>query len=149
MPQPRTDTSAHTPWLERLLGYGPALAVVALAALAWAGYPFMLEAGRIWSAAILIFLAGVTRGLSFFTEGGARWGQILVMQLRFWLGLAAMVLSGPTAFLLLIAGFASIAMYDPVAAERGTAPRFFAALRPWQMAIILAGLAALLLRSMR
>ncbi|SEM77524.1 Protein of unknown function [Sphingomonas gellani] len=143
MGSPRVDTPERTQPLELLLGYGPACVIALLAGMAWAGIPYAAEATRIWGAAILIFLAGVTRGLSFFTEGGARWGQLAAMALRFWCGIAALVLPAVIGVALLILGYASIAAYDPVAARGGTAPRFFAHLRPWQMAIAVAGLVAL------
>jgi uncharacterized membrane protein len=53
---------------------GPKLFVVAV------------EAAILWSAILFFFLAGVRRGLSFFTEGGAQPAQILTM---FWLFFSA------------------------------------------------------------
>ena len=151
MPSPREDTPATTPPLEQLLGYGPALLIAAAGVLAWASSSFVLVAlvaGQIWAAAILLFLAGVTRGLSFFTEGGQTAGQLVAMAVRFGCGLAGLLLPGPLAFPVLIAGYASVAFYDPVAAHGGTAPRFFARLRPLQMGIAVLGLAALCVRAL-
>lgn len=45
---------------------------------------------------------------------------------------------------LLLAGYVSLAVLDPWAARQGEAPPFFARLRPAQMAIPVACLAALL-----
>ncbi|WP_347302473.1 DUF3429 domain-containing protein [Croceibacterium sp. TMG7-5b_MA50] len=144
------DTPAHTPPLETVLAYGPAAIIVAIGLLGWTGLPWAVEAGRLWAAAILLFLAGVTRGLSFFTEGGPRPGQLIVMLVRFSCGLGALAL--PTlaiagaaflSWLLLFAGYLTVLIYDPPAARRGTAPRFFARLRGPQMFVALAGIVIL------
>ena len=146
---PRSGTPTRTPWLEALLGYGPA-SILPLAALGWfvTRQPWLIDAGRVWGAAILIFLAGVTRGLSFFTEGGPRVSQIVIMLLRFLLGLAALLAPPPPAFVLLIIGYASIALTDTAAARDGAAPRYFARLRPPQMLVAEAGLIALLIATL-
>jgi hypothetical protein len=148
MPAPRTDTPAETPLLSLVLGYGPALLLPVLGVLAWLGVPWALAAGRIWGAAILLFLAGVARGLSFFTEGGPRPLQLAAMSLRFGIGLVALAVWLPGAFALLILGYASVPLTDAHAARHGQAPRYFAVLRPPQMGIALLGLAILLLRSL-
>ena len=148
MPEPRADTPDTTPLLSVVLGYGPAAMLPLLGLLAWAGVPWALEAGRIWGAAILLFLAGVARGLSFFTEGGPRLPQLLAMSIRFGLGLLALVVWLPAALALLVLGYASVALFDPPLARRGEAPRYFARLRPPQMAVALAGLALLLVRAL-
>lgn len=143
MSQPRTDTPARTPLLSLVLGYGPALAILAAGALALANVPWALTFGCLWAAAILIFLAGVVRGLSFFTEGGPRLSQVAVMMVRFGCGLVALVLPPVLATPVLAVGYLSSLLYDPVAARSGAAPRYFAQLRPPQMIIALLGLVLL------
>ncbi|MBB4857906.1 hypothetical protein HNO88_001220 [Novosphingobium chloroacetimidivorans] len=149
MTQARTDTPDKTPLLELLLGYGPALVILAAGALALAGLPYALTFGSLWAAAILIFLAGVVRGLSFFTEGGPRLSQVAVMMVRFSCGLVSLVLPPVLAMPVLAAGYLSSLVYDPFAARNGAAPRYFARLRPPQMAIALGGLVLLWLASTR
>ncbi len=142
----------QVPWLSLVLGYGPMLPLVAGAIAAW------LSAGRLrsevmvlsvlWAGSILAFLAGVRRGLSFRTQGGPTVAQIATMMVLFVLALGAlaMLVHGrtTTALVLLLAGFAALLALDPIAAARGEAPEFFARLRPPQLAIALASLAALL-----
>lgn len=138
---PRQDTPFRTPLPSMVLGYGPAGLILALALAGWLlRWGLAIEAARLWAAAILIFLGGVTRGLSFFTEGGPQPAQMVVMFFRFLIGLAALVLPLTTALLLLAAGWASMAFTDPPAAARGEAPRYFAQLRPPQSALAVAGL---------
>jgi hypothetical protein len=145
--QPRTDTPDRTPPLSLVLGYGPALVILAAGALALARVPWALPLGCMWAAAILIFLAGVVRGLSFFTEGGPRLTQVAVMMARFGCGLVALLLPPLLATPVLAIGYLTSLLYDPVAARSGAAPRYFAQLRPPQMLIALVGLALLFLAS--
>ncbi|MEW9854702.1 DUF3429 domain-containing protein [Novosphingobium sp. M1R2S20] len=139
----RTDTPERIPLLSLLLGYGPVLIILL------AGVAFLFDRlwavrfGQLWAAAILIFLAGVVRGLSFFTEGGPRMTQLLMMLLRFLCGIGGLIISPPFAFGILGLGYLSIPFYDARAARTGAAPRYFARLRPPQMAIALAGLVLL------
>ncbi|MGW8137278.1 hypothetical protein [Sphingomonas zeae] len=141
--------SPRVPALSLVFGYGPAL-VLPLAALAvWAGIPAALLVGQIWGAAILIFLAGVARGLSFFTPGGTHVSQMAIMILRFSLGLLALIAGPSTGFALLILGYASIALTDPWLASWGGAPGHFARLRPPQMAVAILGLVGLFLLALR
>jgi hypothetical protein len=139
--------STRIPPLSMLLGYGPMAFFPALAAAAWLAPSVWslraLVAAQFWGAALLLFLAGVRRGLSFFTEGGPRWVQIATMMWLFLLGLAAALAPLPLAISILIVGFGSIAVLDPPAARRGEAPAFFARLRPPQMSVALVGLALL------
>ena len=143
MPSPRSDTPRQTPLLSILLGYGPVALILLLALLAWAGFAWAVPLARLWAAAILIFIAGVARGLSFFTEGGPRLSQIAIMLWRFVCGLAALAVAEIWAFPILAAGYLSALFYDPHAARHGEAPRFFAQLRPPQMIVALAGLVIL------
>jgi len=140
MPPPRADTPDHTPPLSLLLGYGPVALILVLALLASVGFAWAVPLARLWAAAILIFIAGVARGLSFFTEGGPRASQIGVTMWRFGCGLAALVLPERWAFVVLALGYASALVFDPHFARHGEAPRFFAHLRPPQMMVAIAGL---------
>lgn len=147
MSGPRIDTPAQTPLPSLIFGYGPVLLILTAAVGALVGLEWAAEAGRVWSASILVFLGGVTRGLSFFTYGGPRWSQIATMLLRFVLGLAALVLPAKAAFVVLLAGYASIPFCDRHAARRGAAPRFFSSLRVPQTTVALLGLILLLIAS--
>ncbi|VWX53780.1 DUF3429 domain-containing protein [Novosphingobium sp. 9U] len=143
MTRPRIDTPDKTPLLSLLLGYGPALVILVAGALALADVPWALTFGMLWSSAILIFLAGVVRGLSFFTEGGPRLSQVAVMGVRFGCGLLALILPPVLAAPVLAVGYLSSLVYDPFAARSGAAPRYFVKLRPPQIGIALVGLVLL------
>ena len=141
------------PWLSVVFGYGPMLPflVGAVAAWIWRGEALGDAAQALtilWGCAILLFLSGVRRGVSFRTEGGATFFQIATMIGLFSLGFAALVLAVTdrtvAALSLLLLGFAAIAILDPIAARRGEAPLFFARLRPVQIPIAILSLAALL-----
>ncbi len=140
--------SPRIPALSVVFGYGPVLVLPLAALAAWSGAPLALLIGQIWGAAILVFLAGVARGLSFFTPGGTHVSQMLTMVLRFSLGLLALMAGPPTGFGLLIIGYASIALTDPWLARWGGAPQHFARLRPPQMLVAIIGLVALFLLSL-
>ncbi|MGN6375936.1 MAG: DUF3429 domain-containing protein [Sphingomonas sp.] len=127
-----------------MLGF-PLLALVAwLAPPPWPAIALAVAQG--WGGVLLVFLAGVRRGLSFFTGGGPRPAQIATMVWLFLLGCAALLVAPLIAFPLLVVGYGSIALLDPPAARRGEAPAFFAQLRPPQMGVALIGLVALLVR---
>jgi hypothetical protein len=65
----------------------------------------------------------------------------------FLLALGALVVPWPAAATaLLLAGYGALAIVDPIAARRHEAPLFFARLRPVQMLVPIAALAALGLR---
>ena len=102
----------------------------------------------LWGCAILLFLSGVRRGLSFRTEGGPTLTQMATMIGLFSLGFVALALAildeAVAALVLLLVGFGAIAVLDPIAARRGEAPLFFARLRPVQIPIALLSLTALL-----
>ena len=153
----RTDEQARSFTIEErpavpldglVLGYGPMLpfpASVAALLLAPAGWAALaLSLVILWGAAILIFLGGVRRGLSFRTPGGPRLTQIAMMLWLFLAGLGALLAPPTVALVLLLAGYASLMLLDPTAARRTEAPLYFARLRPPQMAIAVASLAALL-----
>lgn len=149
----RVTEPRAVPWLSIVFGYGPMLpfAAGALAAWGWRGTDLGQAAAALtilWGCAILLFLSGVRRGVSFRTEGGATVAQIATMIGLFSLGFAALVLAtlgaAVPALLLLLVGFTAIAVLDPIAARRGEAPLFFARLRPVQVPIALVSLAVLL-----
>ena len=101
-----------------------------------------------WGAAILMFLAGVRRGVSFRTPGGARLTQVATMLWLYAAGFASLVATiwayPTTAAVLQFLGYLSLAVLDPIAARNGDAPLFFARLRPLQMAIPIVMLIALI-----
>ncbi len=150
------------PPLSLLLGYGPALLVVLLGVAGWIlparlGDPLLprafpqamaVTAGWLFATAILLFLAGVTRGLSFFAPGGPRPAQFAMMLWLFLLGFGALASPLWIGFALLILGYGSVAVFDPQAARAGLAPDHFARLRPGQMALFGLGLALLLVRTL-
>ena len=142
----------EVPWLSVVLGYGPMLPFVVGAILSWATRTavraeFVLLT-ILYAASILLFLAGVRRGLSFRTEGGPRVMQIVTMFGLYALGMLALIAAvegfATIAAALVLAGFACVLVLDPIAARRGEAPLFFARLRPPQIAIAVASLTALL-----
>ena len=100
-----------------------------------------------WANAILLFLAGVRRGLAFREPGGPTAAQIATAAGLFLPGLAAMLAPRPRpAAALLAAGFTGIAVLDPLAARRQEAPAFFSRLRPVQAGVATLALLAILLR---
>lgn len=139
------------PLLSLLFGYGPALLLLLIGASAWlvgdVTALHLLALGQLWAAAILIFLAGVRRGLSFFTAGGPRPAQVATSVALFVLGLGGLLAPPRLALAIIAAGYVAVAVLDPVAARQGEAPRHFARLRPPQMALFLVGLALLSVRS--
>ena len=131
-----------------VLGWGPMLPFPAAVLAVWFGGPaaasLALFAVVLWGGAILVFLAGVRRGLSFRTEGGPRLTQLAMFAWLFWAGLIAMLLPVAWALALLLAGYLSLMLLDPVSARAGETPLYFARLRPWQMAVPVASLVLLL-----
>jgi hypothetical protein len=98
-----------------------------------------------WAGAIVCFLAGVRRGLSFRQPGGPLLSELATMLWLFALGFASLAVPwAPIALALQILGFATLAISDPIAARRAEAPRYFARLRPPQMTIPLVSLVLLL-----
>lgn len=134
-----------------VLGYGPA-SVIALNALAvWlapaAIRPALAQLTIVWAAAILVFLGGVRRGLSFRTEGGPTTSELVATFVYFGLGFCALLLLllgqvAPSVGLLFV-GYAAAIVAEPRAARAGHAPLFFERLRPTQMLIAAVGLGVL------
>ena len=147
---------AETPWLGIFFGYVAMVPFVVGALAFWlTGEPWRGAALAItlfWGCAILAFLAGVRRGVSFRTPGGVTAAQIVTMLWLFCLAFAAIVLTAiaapVAAAALLLVGYLSLGVLDPIAARKLEAPLYFARLRPVQMAIpvlCLAGTLVLLL----
>ena len=137
----------EVPVLGLLMGGTAMVPFVLLAAALWIGPAgwarLLLPWLSAWGAAILAFLAGVRRGLSFRTPGGERTAQIVTVIWLYLLAIGALVVPSHLLSLgLLVAGFASLAILDPSAARRQEAPLFFARLRPVQMAVPVAALAS-------
>ena len=123
-----------------ILGYGPALVMALGAFLGWvlAGdlAALALRLNLLLGTAILLFLSGVRRGLSFRAPAGPNMPQRLTFFWLFGLGFLALLLQGrPSAAALLAIGFASLGLFDWLAAKKEEAPPYFARLRPPQMAI--------------
>ena len=141
----------RTPLESLVFAYAALIPIFAGGVAVWVApgpmVPFLLRATVTWSAAVLCFLAGVRRGLSFRQEGGPTVTQIASIIWLFVLGAAPLFSPWMLAStLLLMAGYGSMLVLDPVAARHGEAPRYFARLRPPQLLLLLAGLASLLVK---
>lgn len=142
------------PTLDILFAFGPIVPFVAGAILAWwltGPRAFLvLQATALWGCAILLFLSGVRRGLSFRTEGGPTLAQLATMLMLYGLGLSALAAAWldalAQAFGLLLAGYVAIVVLDPIAARRGEAPLYFDRLRRLQMPFAILSLASALVR---
>jgi hypothetical protein len=133
-----------------ILGYGAVLPLPVAAIASWvmpAPWPTVaIQLAVWWAAVVLIFLAGVRRGLSFHPGRLQHRAELTSMLWLFLLGAGALVV--PTAllaFTLLVLGYASVAILDPAAARRGEAPAHFEDIRPIQMGVALVGLVGLML----
>ena len=151
MPDPRDP---RPPFNSLVLGYSVMVPLVLAAIGAWVlprTWPVTaVHLAAIWAALILAFVGGVRRGFGFATPGASTATEVAA-------GVAYFVMAGlgllmmPYAWLALwplMVGFASVALLDRRAAVRGLAPAHFAALRPPQMLIGAASLAALWARVM-
>lgn len=142
--------SAETPWLSLFFGivamvpFVIGTLVFAASAEPWRGAALAMT--LFWGCAILIILASVRRGVSFRTPGGVTTAQLVTMLWLFCLGFVALVLTALALPLraagLLVIGYLSLGILDPIAARRLEAPLYFARLRPVQMAIPVLCLAA-------
>jgi hypothetical protein len=154
MPPPRDPDPAAIPTNSLVLGYGPMLPFIAAAVGMWGlagAWPAIaLRLGVIWAAIILVFVAGVRRGFGFGAGRASTRVEIVTMLLYFVPAGAALVVSlfgwYPVALILLLLGFAMVTVLDTRAARHGDAPRHFARLRPPQMSLAMASLAAMLFR---
>lgn len=141
--------SPETPLLGLVFGWAPMVPFGVGAVAAWTlGDPALtVRLTIIWGGAILAFLAGVRRGLSFRSPGGPDVRQIAAMLWLYLLALASLAAPFPLlAIALLVVGYGCIAVLDPPAAERGEVPLFFARFRPVQMMVPLICLGAVAVR---
>lgn len=107
-------------------------------------------ATRLWGGGLLCFLSGVHRGYSFREKGGPLPGEIGGMLAIFAPGMLSLLVPfRRLSLLMLTAGYAATAAIDTQSARRGEAPRFFARLRPVQMAVPVTAFGALFWRYRR
>jgi hypothetical protein len=137
------------PLLDIFFAFGAMLPLVLGAMVAWwaSTGPWFLMALQfviLWGSAILIFLSGVRRGLSFRTEGGPKWLQLATMLALYGLGVSALAADWLNALIaalvFLLVGYTVILVLDPIAARRGEAPLYFGHLRRLQIPIALLAL---------
>jgi|GEM_PF-5870024 len=83
-----------------------------------------------WAGALLIFLGGVRRGLTFSEVGGGRWSELATMIALFSIGVVTMAIDN---LAIAIAGCVFAGIGDSVAARRRQAPDYFVWLRPLQL----------------
>lgn len=145
-------TRPDTPADGAILGYGPMLPLVVAGIGAWLlppPWPFWaVHLGIIWGALILAFIAGVRRGFGFGYARASKPQEIATSIAYFTLADLALVIGLPSmALLTLVLGYVLAALLDRRAALSGNAPLYFATLRPRQLLIGAAGLAALLGRA--
>jgi hypothetical protein len=137
--------------LDRVLGWGAIAPLAACAVAAWlsAGSvrAVVMSLAIIWGGAVLVFLAGVRRGLGFHAPGGMRSSQIVFMLWTFALAFGSMIALQPlTSLGLLMLGYAGMALSARAATLREEVPIFSAGLRPVQMSIALLSLCAVAAR---
>jgi hypothetical protein len=145
---------APIPFLSLVFGYGPVAPFVAAAVGAWsmsAPWPGLLtRLAIIWGGIILVFVAGVRRGYGFGDPGASTVREIASMLVYVVLGGASLVFASvgllAVALWIQVAGFILVPLFDRKAAFAGDAPAYFARLRPPQMTIVVAALAALIAR---
>ena len=148
------DPKTRTPLISLALAYSAMLPIAAgtIGALAFkGGISLAAECLAIrWAGATLCFLSGVRRGLSFRQKSGPTAAQLGSMLWLFVLGAGSLLTSRRTpALLFLVIGYCSEAALDPIAARRREAPRYFARLRPLQLAIPISCLSTLLAKKRR
>ena len=101
----------------------------------------------VWSGALLAFLAGVRRGLTFSEAGGARNDEIFSMHWIFACGVVVLLLPVQIPSLLIaIAGFCSVGILDWRAARKQQAPHYFVSFRPLQTVAAACALAVIAAR---
>jgi len=135
-----------------VLGYGAVLPCVVAALGVWLmGGPWPILATRlaiIWSAIVLVFIAGVRRGYGFGNPAASTTAEISTMLIYVALAGLSLLASEVGAFkgalALLTAGFILAAVLDRRAALGQNAPRHFARLRGPQLSIASAALAGIL-----
>ena len=143
------DRRPRTPWESFLLAYAAMVPILvgAVACLLLRGGEALVAEHLtvVWSGAVLCFLAGVRRGLSFRQEGGPLVSQLGVMLWLFVLGVGSLVSPFVVVSVgLQMVGYATMGLLDPGAARAGEVPLYFRRLRPVQMLVPIAGLAVVL-----
>lgn len=138
---------ASIPTASIVFGYGPMLPLVAAGIGAWMLAPgwglIAVRLAIVWGALILSFIGGVRRGYGFATPRASTPVEIVAAVGYFTIaGLALVVPFVSTSLALLAAGYALAALLDRRAALAGNAPAHFARLRPPQLLLSCAGLAA-------
>ena len=138
---------ARIPTDSIVFGYGPMLPLVAAGVGAWVLAPgwglIAVRLAIVWGALILSFIGGVRRGFGFATQGASTPVEIVAAVGYVTIaGLALVVPFVSTSLALLAAGYALAALLDRRAALAGNAPAHFARLRPPQLLLGCAGLAA-------
>ena len=136
------------PGLDLLFGFGATVPFIVGVLISWLssepGRLVALLLTAVWGTAILVFLSGVRRGLSFRTEGGPTLRQIATMSTLFGLGLCSLAAiwlgSAGWALVPLLVGYSLIFLLDPIAAANGEVPLYFRTLRRLQMPIIMLAL---------
>ena len=108
------------------------------------GWPvIVVQLAIVWAALILSFIGGVRRGFGFATPGASTPIEIAAAVAYVTIaGLSLIVSRAAIAVALLAAGYALAALLDRRAALTGNAPAHFARLRPPQLLLGCAGLAA-------
>jgi hypothetical protein len=137
---------------EGLLLGSAALAPLVLAALAawfapdrWVAS--VVTIAIVWSGALLVFFAGVRRGLTFSEIDGAALDEIVSMLWIFICGVVALLLrSALLSIPIAILGFVSVGVLDAKAARRRKAPLYFSIFRPVQIIVAVTALAIILAR---
>lgn len=146
----RRGEPAGSPRIDRLFAYGAMLPLIAGALALWfapeAQSFLALNLTLFWGASVLLFIAGVRRGASLSQPGGAAIAEIVAMLGLFLAGVASLVVTiwafPLVAAHLQIAGFASLAILDRVAAPNDDGPLPVERLRPAQICVPIAVLAA-------
>ncbi|MBC6718202.1 DUF3429 domain-containing protein [Aurantimonas sp. DM33-3] len=145
----RRGEPAGSPRIDRLFAYGAMLPLIAGTLALWfapeAQSFLALNLTLFWGASVLLFIAGVRRGASLSRSGGTAIAEIVAMLGLFLIGVASLVATiwafPLVAALLQIAGFASLAILDRVAAPN-EGPLPVERLRPLQICVPVAVLAA-------
>ncbi len=138
---------ARIPTDSIVFGYGPMLPLVAAGVGTWVLAPgwglIAVRLAIVWGALILSFIGGVRRGFGFATPSASTPVEIVAAVGYVTIaGLALVVPFVSTSLALLAAGYALAALLDRRAALAGNAPAHFARLRPPQLLLGCAGLAA-------
>ena len=148
-----THEPRQIPWLDFVFGFGPMLPIAVGTAVAWwlngRALDYLVALFTLlYAASILLFLAGVRRGVSFRTEKGPQLSQLVTMLILYGLGLGslltAVVGKAIPSLAMLIVGFGAVMVLDPIAARAGEVPLAHARLRPLQMPVAIVSLAVLL-----